>query len=111
MHFLRISYFKKSGAFIFVLLFGFIHAVKALHTHEQALISSGLGDKNATEVKADFSCNICDFQIAEDSDGLISDAQIASAPQYDIPFFHTYILPAFGSAIVTTSGTDPPLFA
>ena len=110
MNFLRTSYFKKAGAFSFILLFVFIHAVKALHTHEISLASANAITKNATAVKADFSCTICDFQIAKDSDAIISDPQI-TAPQHCTTFLYTYILPVYTSYIVTTSGTDPPLFA
>lgn len=110
MNFLRTSYFKKAGASIFILLLVFIHAVKALHTHEISVISANVITKNATAVKADFSCNICDFQIAKDSDAIVSDVQIA-APEHCTTLFYLYILPVVNSNIVTTSGTDPPLFA
>jgi hypothetical protein len=110
MNFMRTSYCKKAGAFSFILLFVFIHTVKALHTHEVSLASAHAIIKNATTVKADFSCTICDFQMAKDSDAIISDVEITT-PQPCITFLCTYILPAYTSHVVTASGTDPPLFA
>jgi hypothetical protein len=110
MNFLRSSYLKKSAAVIFLSLFVFTHAIKALHTHEICLASASMLNKNATTVKTDFSCSICDFQIAKDSDAVISDIQIATL-QHSTTVFYSYSLPAYNAFVVNASGTDPPSFA
>jgi hypothetical protein len=110
MNFLRLPYFKKSAAVIFLSLFVFTHSIKALHTHGICLASANMLNKNATAVKTDFSCTICDFQIAKDSDAVISDIQIAT-PQHSTTVFYSYSLPAYNAFVVNASGTDPPSFA
>ncbi|MFT4153300.1 hypothetical protein [Parafilimonas sp.] len=111
MNFLRASYFRKAGAILFIALFAFVHAVKALHTHEISLACHHhQTDNSDADVKAYFSCSICDFQLAKDSDGAVSCFEIAP-PLHNIHIYHTYTLPAYTTVVATASGTDPPSFA
>ncbi len=82
MSFLRAIHLKKAGAVFLVVLFVFTHALKAFHTHEfYCPPVKNLANKNTAALKADFSCIICDFQIAADCDSekLLVDI---SAPVY-----------------------------
>jgi len=111
MNFLRASYLKKTAASLFMLLFVFVHAVKALHTHENiAALANNTAGKNADWFKADYTCNICDFQIAKDSDAVIECIKI-SAPESFLNYYYNYIISSFDSIPVVSSGTDPPAFA
>lgn len=110
MNLLRASYFRKTGAMLLLALFVFVHAIKALHTHEISLASSHFhGDDTATDVKAGFFCTICDFQIANDSDAVISTAELV-IPVQRIPLLNIYISPVYSFAVTVSSGTDPPSF-
>ncbi len=111
MNFLRSTYFKKTSAVIFISLFVFVHVVKALHTHEISIVYSQQScNKSDATVKADFSCSICDFQIAKDSDASTSNIQFIT-PERCIVLFSTYILPEYNSIVGSSSGTDPPSLA
>lgn len=111
MNFLHASYFKKTSAILFLTLFVMVHAVKALHTHEIALACHHhQPDNSDADVKADFSCSICDFHLAQDSDAVVSGGDII-VPEYGITSFYHYFLPVYNSTVESSSGTDPPLFA
>jgi hypothetical protein len=111
MNLLRASYFKKTSAIIFLALLVLVYAVKALHTHEISLACHHhQSDNSDTDVKADFSCSICDFQLAKDSDAFINKIEII-IPEYRITAFYHYFLPAYNSIVESSSGTDPPFFA
>lgn len=111
MNLLRASYFRKTGAMLFLALFVFVQAIKALHTHDISVTSSHYHDDNtATDVKAVFFCNICDFQLAKDSDAVTCQAELIT-PQKNLHLFYFYILPVYNAVITVSSGTDPPLFA
>lgn len=111
MNLLRASYFRKTGAILFFALFVFVHAIKALHTHEISLIPSHYhGDSTNADIKADFSCSICDFQIAKDSDALISNVEFSIFARC-ISVVYNYILPVYNYTVTNSSGTDPPSFA
>jgi hypothetical protein len=111
MNLLRASYLKKTSAIVFLTLLVLVHAVKALHTHE---ISSGChhhqADNSDTDVKANFSCSICDFQLAKDSDAVVSKIEIIT-PEHRITAFYHYVLSVYNSIVESSSGTDPPIFA
>ena len=111
MSLLRASYFKKTSAIVFLTLLGLVHAVKALHTHEISLACHHhQPDNSDADVKADFSCSICDFQLAKDSDAVISKIEIIT-PEHRITAFYHYFLPVYNSIVESSSGTDPPSFA
>jgi len=107
--FLRDLYFKKLVAIILLALFVFTYAVKAFHTHEFSFASANnISNKNATNVKADFYCIICDFQIAKDSDTEIAALNI-STPVLFITTYYNYALQSLKSLSVVSSVRGPPL--
>ena len=111
MNLLRASYLRKASAILFLVLFAFVHAIKALHTHELSFASSYHYDHhNETDVRASFFCNICDFQIAKDSDAAITSFEIA-APEYHIHFYDHFTFSNYSSVVAVASGTDPPFSA
>lgn len=110
MNLLRASYFRKTGAMLFLALFVFVHAIKALHTHEISLASSHFHGDTTTDLKAGFFCSICDFQLAKDSDAITGNAELV-IPVQGIPLIYIYILPVYNSTLTVSSGTDPPSFA
>lgn len=111
MNLLHASYFKKTSAVLFLTLFVLVHAVKALHTHEISLACHHhQPDNSDADVKADFSCSICDFHLAQDSDGAVSKIEIIT-PEHRIIAFYHYFLPVYSSIVESSSGTDPPSFA
>lgn len=109
MNFLRTAYFKKITAAFFLLLFFCTHIVKALHTHEIAsTVLNTSTEKNTASVKAAFTCNICDFKIAKDSDAITQFVQ-ATSPLHFVVRFYAYNFSSFNSFLKVSSGTDPPL--
>ena len=111
MYLLHTSYLKKTGAMLFLVLFVFVHAIKALHTHEISAASSHYHiDNTAADIKVNFFCSICDFQIAKDSDAVISQAEFIR-PQQNLFLVFSYTLSVHNAIIIVSSGTDPPLFA
>jgi len=108
VQFLRNSYFKKISTSILLVLFIFIHAVKAFHTHDLSAVQSF--NKNTTSVKAGFFCAICDFQIAKDSDAAIAAIHIAAPAQFIVSFCN-YTLPELSNFPVTSSVRGPPAVA
>src|SRR5690349_13890890 len=108
MNFLRASYFKKISASILLVLFIFIHAAKAFHTHDFSLDQSALNKH--TTVHTSFFCAICNFQIAKDSDAEVAMINI-SAPLKFIISFYNYTLPELSNFFVTTSVRGPPVVA
>ena len=111
MYLLRATYFRKTVAIVFLVLFVLVHAIKALHTHEISIAySHHHADKHNTNLKADFFCSICDFQVAKDADAIRCSIETA-IPQQKSLFVDTYFLSAYSSTIIISSGTDPPFFA
>jgi hypothetical protein len=107
MNFLRTSYCRKTVAVTFLLLFVFIYAVKALHTHDLTSISSFA---KSTAVKADFYCAICDFQLAKDCDTEIP-VLIFSAPVQFVQVYYNYTI-SFNEVLPVTSAVrGPPVIA
>jgi hypothetical protein len=107
MNFLRTSYFKQTVAVIFLSLFVFIHAVKALHTHDLSITSAS--DKT-TALKADFYCAICDFQLAKDFDIEIP-ALTFFTPVHFIQVYYNYTISAHAAFPVTSVVRGPPAIA
>lgn len=69
MNFFRAVCLKRTSAIFLLLLFVFTHALKAFHSHEFYYTPvKNPANKNTAALKADFSCTICDFQIAKDCD-------------------------------------------
>jgi hypothetical protein len=109
MHFLHNSYFKKISTSILLVLFIFIHAVKAYHTHGFSPVQSSLS-KNTISVHASFFCAICDFQIAKDSDAEVASISISVPIKFIVPFYN-YTLPKLSNFSVTSSVRGPPVVA
>lgn len=110
MNFLRTSYFRKTVAVIFLLLFVFIHAVKALHTHDFTIAPANSTNKNATAVKADFYCAICEFQLAKDCDTEIPVLTL-SAPVHFVQVYYNYSISSTDAPPVTSVVRGPPAIA
>jgi SNF family Na+-dependent transporter len=110
MNFLRTSNFKRTSASVLLVLFTFIHAVKAFHTHDFSYLAKEQNsNKNAATVNAAFSCAICNFQIAKHSDAEVAVINI-SAPLHYITTFYNYALPLLTSFAITSSVRGPPSF-
>lgn len=109
MNILRDKRFKKISAALLIALLVFINAVKILHTHNFSLQTTHAG-KNAIVVKAAFNCNICDFQIAKDSDAEIASYNILSLAGF-IDVIDARINSALSSFSYTSSVRGPPVFA
>ena len=111
MNFLRTKYFKQTSAAIFLSLFVFIHVVKAFHTHD---LSSGAfstnANKNAATLKANFTCAICDFQLAKDSDAAIISFNIET-PIHCLAAQYFYQLPVSTSFAIASDNKGPPSIA
>jgi hypothetical protein len=108
MKFLHALYFKKTVAVIFLALFVFIYAVKALHTHE-AVSTTGASSKS-TALKADFYCAICDFQLAKDCDTEIP-AFTFSTPIHFVQSYFSYTVSSHDALPVTSVVRGPPAIA
>jgi hypothetical protein len=107
MNFLCTSYFRKTVAVTFLSLFIFIHAVKALHTHDLTSTSSSA---KSTAVKADFYCAICDFQLAKDCDSEIP-VLAFSAPVQIVQVYYNYTISFHEASPVTSVVRGPPAIA
>ena len=107
MNFLHTSYFKKISTSVLLVLFIFIHAVKAFHTHNFSYSHQSGLNKNAATVHTSFSCVICDFQIAKDSDAEVAIIDIA-APFKLITAFYNYTLPQLYNFSATSSVRGAP---
>jgi hypothetical protein len=68
MNFLHSNKTKKISASFFMSLFVFVLAVKTLHSHEFSYSNYNNNSKQTTTVTPNFSCSICEFQLAKDSD-------------------------------------------
>jgi hypothetical protein len=108
--FLRSVYCRKTAALAFIALLVCIHVAKAAHTHDLSSYACNAPGKNTTAVKASFSCAICDFQVAKDSDAMVSDISIA-APVCFITLFYNYSLPVASAFAVVFCGRGPPALA
>ena len=110
MKFLRNKWIQKISAAVLLALFIFIHVVKTFHTHEYstALLSKPTG-KNACVLKTNFSCPICDFQLAKDGDTHISVLQIVCPVSFISSYYH-YELPQSISFSIVFSVRGPPSF-
>ena len=106
MIFLRTTYFRKTVAIIFLLLFVFIHAVKALHTHDITLTANSTS-KNSTAIKADFYCAICDFQLAKDCDTEVPVITFSTPVQF-IQVYYNYTVSSHDAITVATVVRGPP---
>lgn len=110
MQLLHTSYLRKASAFFFVLLFIVPHAVKVSHTHALCLSTPHSLSQEATMVKAGFSCTICQFQLAEDTD-MVEYATRMAAPNVYAVLFVRHISSSYTALQPAASGTDPPRFA
>lgn len=110
MNFLRTAYYRKAGALALIALLVCIHLIKAMHTHDISSCVFHSLDKNATAVKANFSCAICDFQVAKDSDAVVAEISIAP-PVFFICSYFNYTLPQANSFAVVFDGRGPPSIA
>jgi hypothetical protein len=107
MNFLRTSYCRKTVAVTFLLLFVFIHGVKALHTHD---LTSTNSLAKSTSVKTDFYCAICDFQLAKDCDIEIP-VLTFSAPVQFVEVYYNYTITSHDAFPVTSVVRGPPAIA
>ena len=79
-----------------------------MHTHD---ISFALSfNKNATVIAKSFSCSICDFQLAKDSDVIIDTVNIET-PLHFISTQYYYILPVATSFAIASDNKGPPSIA
>jgi len=111
MKFLRTWYIKQFSAMLFIALIVFVYAVKAFHTHD--ISSSNTASKPgkiAHTVKAKFSCAICDFHLAKDTDIPISGFSIA-CPLAFISLCYNYVSPVTNSVVLVSGIRGPPAFA
>ncbi|HEY2725767.1 MAG TPA: hypothetical protein VGI61_01225 [Parafilimonas sp.] len=107
---MRDNKLKKLSALFLLSVLVFINAVKTFHTHNFSyLIQAEQANKNATAVKANFFCAICDFQFAKDSDAEVALINI-SAPIHFIISYYNYTLPQLYNFSVTSSVRGPPSF-
>ena len=110
MNFLRDNKLKKLSALFLLSVLVFINAVKTFHTHNFSYSTEAeQTNKNATAVKANFFCAICDFQFAKDSDAEIAQINI-STPVHFIVSYYNYTLPLLYNFSVTSSVRGPPVF-
>jgi len=108
MNFLRKPWIQKITATIFVALLVFIHAAKAFHTHNPVYAAQNDGFSKATALlRTNFTCAICDFQLAKDADVTVS------LPQFQLPVSlieanHYYIPQQPISFSIASSVRGPP---
>ena len=85
MTFLRSNTIKKISASLFMTLFVFVLAVKALHVHDLSCQKTDNTHQHLN-IGANFFCNICEFQLAKDIDAEITVIDLASP----LIFLHSY---------------------
>jgi hypothetical protein len=101
---------QKLSATLLLFVLVFINTVKTFHTHDFLYSTQTKNlNKDAATVKTVFSCVICDFQIAKDSDAQVALINIATPINY-ITAFYTYTLPSLSSFAVISSVRGPPVF-
>ena len=109
MYFLRNNLIQKTSTVFLITLFLFIHAVKIFHTHSFSHnAANNYNNKNATVVKANFFCAICDFQIAKDSDAEAATFNIAT-PEHAVAPHYYFTLLQLHNVSVTSSVRGPPV--
>ncbi len=92
MYFLRQQHIQKTcAAFLLTLIF-FIQVVKTFHTHPAFLQQADYHSKNIPVVHENFTCPICDFQIAKDCDAFVASVEISS-PFHFISISFNYTFP------------------
>jgi len=85
MTFLRSDTIKKISALLFMALFVFVLAVKALHFHDLSSQKNNNAHQLAN-IGASFFCNICEFQLAKDIDAEMPVIDFATP----LIFLHSY---------------------
>ncbi len=107
MNFMRKKWIQKTSAYFLLTLFVFIHAVKILHTHDYSYTFYNTENKNAAILKAGFTCAICDFQIAKDSDAEYATLNI-STPLHFITAYYNYTSLQLHAFSISSSIRGPP---
>lgn len=108
MHFMRNNKIQKLSTTFLLVVLVFINAVKSFHTHNFSyLLQTEKSTNNSAAVKAAFSCAICDFQIAKDTDVEVASIHI-DAPTHYIITFYSYRIPSLSKFIITSSVRGPP---
>ena len=111
MNFLHNNKLQKISASFLLAVMMFITTVKTFHSHDlSAYVKAEKSNTNPIAVKAVFSCAICDFQFAKDSDAQVFTLNIA-APVHYINNIYGYTLPPLFSFSVISSVRGPPVFA
>ncbi|MEP6684399.1 MAG: hypothetical protein ABJA35_14115 [Parafilimonas sp.] len=101
------SYCRKLSAACLLVLFIFIHAIKAFHTHDFSAVQYHNTNKSSATVKAGFYCAICDFQLAKDSDTETSVIHISTPVHFNATCYG-YILPTVKTFSFVFSVRGPP---
>lgn len=108
MNFLRNNKLQKISATFLLAMMMFITAVKTFHTHDlSAYEKAEKSNTNPISLKAIFSCAICDFQFAKDSDVQVVAIDIV-APVYHVTNIYGYTVPSLFSFSVISSVRGPP---
>ncbi len=110
MNFFRRIYIKKISATALLALIFFIQVVKTFHTHPLYFQQTDLHSKNIPLIHENFSCAICDFQIAKDSDAVVAHVEI-TCPVHIISTSWYYALPFVQSTSATFIARGPSSFA
>ena len=108
MDFLRNNKIQKLSTSLLLVVLVFINAVKTFHTHDFSYSAKTENlNRNATVIKAIFSCAICDFQFAKDSDAEVATLHILSPIQIVNNYYH-YISNKLISFSLLSSVRGPP---
>ncbi|MFZ1798847.1 MAG: hypothetical protein WAU24_03200 [Chitinophagaceae bacterium] len=110
MNFLRRFYIKKISASLLIALIFFIQVVKTFHTHPVYLQQADFHSKTTPVVHQNYTCPICDFQIAKDSDTEVASIEI-SCPVHFIATTYYYALPILQSVSASFIARGPPSFS
>lgn len=111
MNLLRNNKLQKLSTIFLLCLLVFINAVKIFHKHDFSYSTkTEKSNKDTKIIKAAFSCSICDFQLAKDSDAAISSFNI-EAPVDFISVHYNYILPVATSFAIASDNKGPPSIA
>lgn len=110
MNFLHNNKLQKISASFLLAVMMFITAVKTFHTHDlSAYVKAEKSNTNPSSVKAVFSCAICDFQFAKDSDAQVLVLNIVAPVRY-IDNCYGYTISTLLSFSVISSVRGPPSF-
>ncbi len=108
MNFLRNNKVHKLSTAFLLVVFVFINVVKTFHSHTFSYSDQTQNsNKNFAAIKAAFSCAICDFQIAKDSDAEVATLYISS-PVKVVNGHYYYITKHLLSFSILHSVRGPP---